>query len=101
QAVFVSQANPPDLYALHHGRLQQLTVATPQSELFPAVDANFQFVAFIEVEEDGQTRLKVMNLANLMSATLLESTNVLKVMQYPLAWSPDGKTLLVTLENTL
>ena len=91
-----SDTNAADLYLLRAGELKQLT-DTPEAEGVPALHPKTGLVAMVSTSATGPAALKVLDPDRQTTVTLFESTANLSVGQYPLAWSPDGVTLLVTL----
>ena len=100
--VFVAQTSqnaPSDIYALVAGEVQALTENTPENELFPAPDPTGNLVTYLSVNENEEAVISVMRLDRHMAMPLFIPPDGYTLAQSPLAWSPDGVMLLVTLEK--
>ena len=88
---------PADLYLLSGGELQQLTTTPDQSELFPVMKPGENTIVFLLIGSDGAASLNIMNVQNRATLPVWQDTPELSATYYPVTWSPDGKSVLLTL----
>jgi Tol biopolymer transport system component len=99
-AVFQVRENqdaPVQAYGLAGDQVEQLNLGVEDSQLFPSIDPSGEILAYISVGTDGQHALVMANLSDSESTPLFADTQTLTVGEYPITWSPDGLSLLVTL----
>jgi hypothetical protein len=100
-AVFMGESagTSRHVYLLESGETSTMATDVSGEELFPAPNPDNTQIAFLGIDQSGQTSLKIRSLANGWQVTLMTDSPQMTLAHIPMAWSPSSGTLLVTIMN--